>query len=411
MGKYDELLAGVKIDYSNAIKWIRRFADSSKIKIPQLCEALREEQDKDGIKLSNEDIRDRIMKDCLEFWQKSTIYDAFPDWLVRDYEKPEVSEVSEETILENMNESDMSISNMLVTIPEDEEKKFKSERIQKATLEIKRNFRMLLQEVNDKDEVQKLYNDYVYANHALGNVKEAIENLGRKYKAVLTDPIQLKHKSLRKPISVYDLNFTSTEDTKAMIEEITDYVTLAMKQLDDFLNGLHRYPILTTEEYNLMRKSAKSFLIEVFNYVNNKSSQSIYDQLETDLMSEETTDPQAARNTKTLTLVCKTCIKKFDPEHNDDPPVMQIDKSSPNNFRCPVCLGMEMCERSLTKDIIAQRKDFLKKVSEHFKEAPPMQFLQVYSKAVKERLTSTRKTLMSKMLKNSSFGSSIEEFH
>lgn len=404
MGKYDEILSQIETEHNSAVKHLYRFVDSARAKIPLLCEALKDEADENGIKPSNEDIRDRVMKDTLKYWRKGTILDAFPDWLVRQYERKE-----EITVTTEGDEQFPEVTNF-VTIPEDENK-FKSERIQKATLEIKRNFRLLLQEATNKDEVQQLYNDYVYTDHALGNVKAAIENLGRKYKAVLTNPIELKHKSLRKPISVYDLNFRTTTDNIKMIEEITDYVTLAMKQLDDFLNGLHRYQILTQEEYNIMRKSAKTFLIEVFNDVNNKSSQSIYDQLETDLLSEETTEPQAARNTKTLTLVCKTCIKKFDPEHNDDPPVMQVDKSSPTNFRCPTCLGMEMCERSLTKDIIAQRKDFLSKVSGHITEYPAMQFLQVYSKAVKERLTSTRKTLMSKMLKNSSFGSSIEEFH
>lgn len=407
MGSYDDLLLEIQLDYTNSIKWIRKFALTAKTRIPALCEALKQEVSPEGIKLSDEEITDRVVKDCLQYWRKNTILDALPDWLVREYEKKE--EKPPEITVTNSEEQQYHVEG--VTIPdEEEEKKFKSERIQNATLEIKRNFRLLLKEADDKDEIQKLYNDYVYADHALGNIKTAIEQLGRQYKATLTDPITLKDKELRKPISVYDLNFTATEDTKILIDEITEYVTLIQKQLDDFLNGLHRYPILTIEEYNQMRYSAKSALIEVFNYVNNKSSQSIYDQLETDLLSEETTEPQAARNTKTLTLVCKTCIKKFDPEKNEDPPVMNIDNNSPSKFRCPICLGIEMAERSLTKDIISQRKEFLSKVSSHFKKYPAMLFLEIYSKAIKERLTGTRKTLMSKMLKNSSFGSSIEEF-
>lgn len=406
MSKYDDLLTEIELDYSNSIKWIRKFALTAKNRVPELCEALKQEITEDGLSPSDEEIRDRVLKDCLPFWRKQTILDALPDWLVREYEKLEPQELT----VTQTGEQQYHIEGVTIS-DEDEEKKFKSERIQKATLDVKRNFRMLLKEVNDKEEIQKVYNDYVYASKALGNIKDAIEQIGRKYKATLTDPISLKNKSMRKPISVYDLNFTATDDVKVLIDEITEYVILIQKQFDDFLNGIHRYPILTIEEYNQMRYSAKSFLIKVFNDVNNKSSQSIYDQLETDLLSEETTEPQAARNTKSLTLVCKTCIKKFDPERNDIPPIMNIDRNSPTNFRCPSCLGIEMCERSLTKDIISQRKDFLKKVSEHFTKAPPMEFLQIYSKAVKERLTSTRKILMSKMLKNSSFGSSIEEFH
>src|SRR6476646_3000825 len=97
MGKYDELLAGIDLDYSNTVKWIRKFADSSKTKIPLLCEALRDEADKDGLKPSNDDIRDRIMKDCLRFWSKTTIHDAFPEWLLReiDYPKQEITVTTE----------------------------------------------------------------------------------------------------------------------------------------------------------------------------------------------------------------------------------------------------------------------------------------------------------------------------
>jgi hypothetical protein len=61
--KYDDLLKQAK--------------SSAKIWIPQLCQALREENSN----LSNEDIRDRVMKDCISIWQRGTINDAFPQGL------------------------------------------------------------------------------------------------------------------------------------------------------------------------------------------------------------------------------------------------------------------------------------------------------------------------------------------
>jgi hypothetical protein len=53
--------------YNNLLKQARRPA---KYWIPQLCLALKEENSNN---LSNEDIRDRVMKDCISTWQKNTI--------------------------------------------------------------------------------------------------------------------------------------------------------------------------------------------------------------------------------------------------------------------------------------------------------------------------------------------------
>ena len=58
--------------YDNLLKQAR---GSAKYWIPQLCQALKEENSN----LSNEDIRDRVMKDCISTWQKDTIRDALPD--------------------------------------------------------------------------------------------------------------------------------------------------------------------------------------------------------------------------------------------------------------------------------------------------------------------------------------------
>ena len=69
--------------YNNLLKQARRPA---KYWIPQLCLALKEENSNN---LSNEDIRDRVMKDCISTWQKNTIRNALADAIKEKYEKRE----------------------------------------------------------------------------------------------------------------------------------------------------------------------------------------------------------------------------------------------------------------------------------------------------------------------------------
>jgi hypothetical protein len=73
--KYDTLLKQAK---GSAIYWI-----------PQLCLALKEENSN----ISNEDIRDRVMKDCISIWQKDTIRNALPDEY-KDKQKQEAAMIS-----------------------------------------------------------------------------------------------------------------------------------------------------------------------------------------------------------------------------------------------------------------------------------------------------------------------------
>jgi hypothetical protein len=70
--------------YNNLLKQARRPA---KYWIPQLCLALKEENSNN---LSNEDIRDRVMKNCISIWQKEdTIRSALPDAIKEKYDKRE----------------------------------------------------------------------------------------------------------------------------------------------------------------------------------------------------------------------------------------------------------------------------------------------------------------------------------
>jgi hypothetical protein len=54
-----------------------------------LCLALKEENSN----ISNEHIRDRVMKDCISLWQKDTIRNALPDEY-KDKQKQEAAKIS-----------------------------------------------------------------------------------------------------------------------------------------------------------------------------------------------------------------------------------------------------------------------------------------------------------------------------
>ena len=69
--------------------------ESAKTWIPKLCNALKEE-DKN---LSNEDIRDRVEKDCVEIWSKGTIRIHIPDEF-KDPQKQEAGRKGREKQLE-----------------------------------------------------------------------------------------------------------------------------------------------------------------------------------------------------------------------------------------------------------------------------------------------------------------------
>jgi hypothetical protein len=68
---------------------LKQARGSAKYWIPQLCQALKEENSN----LSNEDIRDRVVKDCISIWQKDTIRDALPDEY-KDKQKQEAARIS-----------------------------------------------------------------------------------------------------------------------------------------------------------------------------------------------------------------------------------------------------------------------------------------------------------------------------
>ena len=63
--------------------------NSSKKWIPRLCAALK----KENPNYSDYDIREIIMKDCIETWQKATIREALPD----EYKDKKMQELAKES--------------------------------------------------------------------------------------------------------------------------------------------------------------------------------------------------------------------------------------------------------------------------------------------------------------------------
>jgi hypothetical protein len=69
-------------DYEGLLQLARNAGEmTAKRWIPRLCEALRKEDSN----LSNDDIRDRIERDCGDIWRKETIRNSIPE----EYKNPD----------------------------------------------------------------------------------------------------------------------------------------------------------------------------------------------------------------------------------------------------------------------------------------------------------------------------------
>lgn len=67
MTKYDDCLALIENEHNYVETEKKKFKDKAKEWVPRLRDALKEE------KMSNDDIKDRILKDCLQHWTRETI--------------------------------------------------------------------------------------------------------------------------------------------------------------------------------------------------------------------------------------------------------------------------------------------------------------------------------------------------
>jgi hypothetical protein len=396
--RYGQLLEEIRIDHEQTVKNINKFVNSAKYRIPSLCEMLQNQQSEDGIKLSNQEIRNRIYQDCGKYWERETIRKAFPDSLLTDFTGTD----------RWTPEGFVPYGSSGMMIPVDDSKYF-NQKLEETVISLKRNFRFLVKEAQGGEDIQRAFSDYCWTLSALKNIKWYIENVGKQYKLQLVDPTTDQVKQLRKPISVYNLNFPLHEELKPVIDEIREKKDLYVKQLDNLVDSMYKYPIMSIEDANYINRCFTSLLIESYQAVNFKSSQTLGEMFETDHLTVTMTEKQAGKNSKTKTLVCKVCLRGYTPE-TDDPPIVEIDRGSSSGFRCPNCLGMEVCERGLTKDIVMQRKPFLEKVADHVQRYPPMDAFSRFGSCVKSVLTGTRKTLASSLLKQSHFGSTNDGF-
>jgi hypothetical protein len=397
--KYSQLIEEITSDHEQVIKNVNKFVNSATQRIPALCNYLKNRETEDGIKLYNEEIRKKVYQDCSEFWEKETVRKNFPDWLIADF--TEIDDFIPKGYMPYGN------SGMMIPV---EEHKFFDQNLEQTVIAMKRNFRQLIKEAESSTEVQKAFSDYCYANEALKNVKWYIENVGKQFKMRLIDPITLEGKQLRKPISVYNLSFPVHDDLKPYLDSIREKKDLYEKQLDNMVESMYKYPIMSIEDAQYIDKCFTTLLIEAYQSVNFKSSQTLEEMFETEKLTATMTEKQAGKRSDTKTLVCKTCLKKFNAEKNDDLPIMEIDRGSSTGFRCPTCLGMEVIKRGLTKDIVIQRRPFLEQVSAHIKQYPAMGVFTRFGGSVKKVLTGTRKALASGMLKDNHFGSSNNSF-
>lgn len=90
MGIVHDMARNVKkMEYSKYDTLLKQARRSAKYWIPQLCLALK----KENSNISNEDIRDRVMKDCISIWQTDTIRNALPDEY-KDKQKQEAARIS-----------------------------------------------------------------------------------------------------------------------------------------------------------------------------------------------------------------------------------------------------------------------------------------------------------------------------
>jgi hypothetical protein len=64
-----------EIEYLKYDQLLERARGTAKFWMPKLCEALRRENPE----MSNDDIRERVTRDCLPIWQKSSIRNALPN--------------------------------------------------------------------------------------------------------------------------------------------------------------------------------------------------------------------------------------------------------------------------------------------------------------------------------------------
>lgn len=93
--EYTEEIKEIEKDHNEVEKVQDKFIYSAGSRVPKLANILKEYENPDGTKLSDDDIRNKLVHDLKGYWTKDTILDALPDWLKRPIETPEKEEGEE----------------------------------------------------------------------------------------------------------------------------------------------------------------------------------------------------------------------------------------------------------------------------------------------------------------------------
>lgn len=104
--EYTQEMEEIEKDAKEVEKAQDKFIYSAEKRIARLANILKENVSPDGTSMSDEEIRNKIIHDCKNFWTKETILKNLPDWLKREIEQPEQEETQEEPLTQEGKEED-----------------------------------------------------------------------------------------------------------------------------------------------------------------------------------------------------------------------------------------------------------------------------------------------------------------
>lgn len=98
--EYTEEIEEIEKDQKVVVDAKDKFDHTAETRVTKLANILKAHKAADGTVMSDEEIADKIIHDCRQFWLPTTIRKAFPDWLKSPYEKEEIDEIEEEGVTE-----------------------------------------------------------------------------------------------------------------------------------------------------------------------------------------------------------------------------------------------------------------------------------------------------------------------
>lgn len=119
--EYTEEIEAIEKDQKVVVDAKDKFDYTAGSRVPKLANILKESKAPDGTIMSDEEIADKIIHDCRQFWLPKTIRDAFPDWLKREKAESEIEageEGEEEVTEEGKEEAEDPVKVMKAKITE-----------------------------------------------------------------------------------------------------------------------------------------------------------------------------------------------------------------------------------------------------------------------------------------------------